>query len=400
MSATLLIVLSLLASQLAPKSPPAPAPAASRPKAPAPSSKAFDDLSRRAQEAHAAQKLDEALALYEKALEMRPGWTEGRFGLGTVLYDLDRHRDARTAFRRVAAEQPESGPAWAFKGMCEFQLKNYEQALADLQKGRLLGLGGNANMKTVVDFHAAILLTRFEHYEVAREILRDFALGDKDSPGVIEALGLAGLRLPYVPGEAPAEKREMILIAGRALFHFTRNRYSPAARFAFEELVTRYPEEPGAHYAYGAFLMTLNEVESGLAEFRRVLAIQPTHVPAMLQIALNLLKQGDFSQALPYAEKAALTEPDFFAAHNALGRIQLELGRTDEAIEHLEKAARLAPNSAQTFFALARAYQRAGRTEDVRKAREKFMELDAAMRAELMRGQTQDLPLDPVSPKE
>jgi tetratricopeptide (TPR) repeat protein len=111
----------------------------------------------------------------------------------------------------------------------------------------------------------------------------------------------------------------MLTIAGRALFQFTKNRYSPTARLAFDELVTRYPEEPNAHYAKGAFLMTVEESEAGLAEFRRVLAMQPSHVPAMLQLAFHLMKEGRYEEALPHAESAVQAEPDFFAAHNALG---------------------------------------------------------------------------------
>jgi tetratricopeptide (TPR) repeat protein len=369
--------------QVAPKSPShPPATAKAQAKAPAPGAAEFQGLAKRAQAAHEAQKLDEALGLYRKALQIRPRWSEGRFALGAVLYDLDRYEEARAEFRRVLVQEPKSGAAWAFRGMCEFQLRNHEQALSDLQKGRLLGLATNPSLKSVADYHTGILLVRFAQYEAAREILSNFALVDQDSPGVIEGLGLAALRLPYLPSEVPADKREMITIAGRAIFQFTKNRYSPTARLAFDELVTRYPEEPNAHYAKGAFLMTVEESEAGLAEFRRVLSMQPSHVPAMLQLAFHLMKEGRYEEALPYAEGAVAAEPDFFAAHNALGRVLLELGQTDRSIAELEKAARLAPNSVQTYFSLARAYQRAGRTEDVKRARDTFVKLEAALRAE------------------
>jgi hypothetical protein len=53
--------------------------------------------------------------------------------------------------------------------------------------------------------------------------------------------------MPYLPSELPADKREMVTMAGRAMFQITRSRYSPTARLAFDELVTRYPEEPNTH---------------------------------------------------------------------------------------------------------------------------------------------------------
>jgi tetratricopeptide (TPR) repeat protein len=391
-----LAIPALLAAQVAPK-PASPPPAAAKPapRAPASGASEFQALSKRARAAHEAQRLDEALEAYQKALRLRPRWSEGRFALGTVLYDLDRYEEARAEFRQVTVQEPKSGAAWAFKGMCEFQLRRHEEALADIQKGRLLGLASNPSLKSVADYHAGILLVRFAQYEAAREILSNFALVDQDSPGVIEGLGLAALRMPYLPSEAPADKREMLTIAGRALFQFTKNRYSPTARLAFDELVTRYPEEPNAHYAKGAFLMTVEEPEAGMAEFRRVLSMQPSHVPAMLQLAFHLMKEGRYEEALPYAESAVKAQPDFFAAHNALGRALLETGDTDRAITALETAARLAPNSVQTWFTLARAYQRAGRPDDVKRARETFVKLDAALRAE--RDKTRGVAAQPPS---
>jgi tetratricopeptide (TPR) repeat protein len=177
---------------------------------------------------------------------------------------------------------------------------------------------------------------------------------------------------------------------------------------AIDELVTRFPEEPNVHYAKGAFLLSVEENEAGLAEFRRVLAMQPSHVPAMLQLAFHMIKEGRYEEARPYAESAVLAEPGSFAAHNALGRVLLELDQTDRAIAELETAARLAPGSVQTYFALARAYQRAGRTEDVKRARETFIRLEAEQRAEQDKAReaatrepaTQEPPLEPVPPDE
>jgi hypothetical protein len=177
----------------------------------------FQRLAEGARAAHGAGKLDQARELYEKALALDPDWTDGRFSLGTVLYGLDLHEDARAAFRRVVAEQPDSGPALAFEGLCEFERGRLEEALRDLQRARALGLGGGSELESVAGYHTAILLTRFGQFELAYEVFEDFVKREKDSPSLIEALGLAVLRLPYLPSEAPVEKRELIRMAGRAI---------------------------------------------------------------------------------------------------------------------------------------------------------------------------------------
>ena len=83
---------------------------------------AFDALRRQAEEARAAGRVDEAVALYKRAVALQPSWTEGYWYLGTIYYDRDRHAECRDAFTRVVQRQPENGAAWAFRGLCEFRL--------------------------------------------------------------------------------------------------------------------------------------------------------------------------------------------------------------------------------------------------------------------------------------
>ena len=366
-------------AQQAPASqPPTPRSAPSAAKAKAPDA-AFQDLARRASEAHAAKRLEEAADLYQRGLKLHPSWTEGRFGLGAVLYELDRFSEARAAFRRAIADKPNHAQAWTMQGLCSFRLKEYESALAEVQKGRELGLGDNHDLQAVASYHVAILLTRFGRFELAFEALREFALRDRDSPGVVEAFGLAVLRLPYLPAEAPVEKREMILMAGRAGYQLARGLRSPATRRIFEVLVQRYPEEANIRYAWGVFLLQ-DEPEAALVEFRRALGFDPGHVPAMCQIALQMIKEGRYQEAMPMAELATQTDPRSFVARNVLGRTLLELGETERAVKELEEAARLAPDSPQMFFHLARAYQRALRKDDAEKARQTFLRLEKAAR--------------------
>ena len=371
------LVRAVAASPLQAKST-APKPAAPRATAPARAASSFDQVVKKAAEARSASRFDEAIDGYRQALKLRSDWIEGRFILGTLLYDQDQYEAARDEFRRVSQADPKNGLVLGMKGLCEFQLKNYERALGDLVAARPLGIASE-EVFTVASFHAAILHNRFEQYELAFEVLKDFALHNKDSQGIIEAFGLSVLRLPFLPAEAPSDKREMILMAGRAGFQQARGRSTPVARQFFDELAARYPTVPNVHYAYGVFLL-VEDPPAAVEEFRRELRISPNHYHAMLQIAFEGLKQGQFTEAKALAEKALELAPNVFAARNALGRALLELGEVDAAILELEKGASLAPDSPEMHFSLARAYAKKGRTEDAAAARVTFLRLDKARR--------------------
>jgi tetratricopeptide (TPR) repeat protein len=345
-------------------------------KAPTPS---FDEIVAKAEQAKQGGRYEEAIEHYRQALKLKPDWLEGRVVLGTLLYDSDRYEEARDEFRRLVQAEPKNGLVLALKGLSEFRLKNYERALKELQEARNLGIA-SPEVMFAASYHAAILLNRFEQYEGAFEVLRDFSRQQRDSVGVIEAFGLSILRMPFLPSEAPADRREMILMAGRAGFHQAKGRTTAIGKQAFEELVSRYPTAPNVHYAFGVYLLS-EQPEMALEEFRRELRSSPNHYHALLQIAYELLKEGKYEEARTHAEKAVELAPNLFAAHNAYGRALLETGNVEGAIQALETGMKLAPESPEVRFALARAYTRAGRTEDAARERGEFLRLDKARRS-------------------
>jgi len=111
---------------------------------------AFDVLRRQAEEARAAGRVDEAVALYKRAVALQPSWTEGYWYLGTIYYDTDRHDECRDAFARVTGQQPDNGAAWAFRGLCEFRLRQYATALDHLNRAGQAGVGEDAAFVAVV----------------------------------------------------------------------------------------------------------------------------------------------------------------------------------------------------------------------------------------------------------
>jgi tetratricopeptide (TPR) repeat protein len=343
------------------------------------SKKTFDQIAKRAAEARDANRVDEAVALYRQSLKSRPSWAEGWWYLGTLLYDLERHAEARDALQRLAALKPEGGPTWALIGLCEYKLRDYQQALVHLMRARVLGLGGNEQVAFVANYHTALLLTRFEQFEGAFEILSILAKGHPANPAIIEAFGTNLLRLPFLPPELPPEKRELVLRMGRAADHFVSNRVDESRR-EFEDLIRDYPKTPNVHYAYGMFLLR-DTPDAAMEEFRRELEISPKHIPSLLQLAFEYLKRGEYAAGLTFAEQAVQYDPNSFPARNALGRLLLELAQTDRAVKELETGVKLAPESPEMRFALARAYSRAGRKNEASRERAEFIRLDKLRRA-------------------
>jgi tetratricopeptide (TPR) repeat protein len=341
--------------------------------APARPDPAFEQAVRAGDEAREANRFDEAVGQYAKALKIQPKWVDGWWYVGAIFYEQDRYAEARDAFRNVVALDPARGPAWGMLGLCEFQTREYERAGNSLLRGRALGFGGNRELEAVVRYHAALLYIRYEQFEVAYDVLTEFMREGNESQKVIEAFGLALMRMPFFPNELPPDKREQVLIAGRAGFDMAARRMEQA-RASFDTLLARYSNEPNVHYAFGVYMLS-QDADAAMKEFKRELEISPAHYPAMVQMAFEYLKRDEFDASLPLAEKAVQLAPKMYAARNVLGRVLLELGQVDRAVKELEEGTRLAPNSPEMHYALGRAYRRAGREADAKREVALFQKL-------------------------
>jgi tetratricopeptide (TPR) repeat protein len=341
--------------------------------APANAEAEFEHFVKQGDEARLAERFDEAISLYGKALNIKPKWPEGWWYIGAIFYQKDLYAQARDAFQNLVALEPDRGPASAMLGLCLFQTGEYERAAVSLQRARTSGVNDNSELARVVRYHTALLYIRFEYFESAFDVLNEFVRFGQETAKVVEAFGLTLMRMPFLPNEIPADQREKVLVAGQAGYNMAARRLDQA-RAAFDLLLARYPNDPNIHYAFGVYMLP-QDADLALKEFKRELEISPNHYAAMTQMAFEYLKRDQFNDALPLAEKAVQLAPKLYAARNVLGRVLLELGQVDRSISELEEGVKLAPTSPEMHFALARAYTRAGRKEEAARERETFKKL-------------------------
>jgi tetratricopeptide (TPR) repeat protein len=342
-------------------------------KPPAATPAAFDRVSKQAAEARAQNRIPDAIGLYRQAVKMRPSWPEGWWFLGELLYDQDKYPEARDALRRLVSLDHKTGPGFALLGLCEYQTKEYGKALDHINAGRRLGLGDDPQAKRVVLYHAVLLLTRFQQYESALQVLEKVLKAGEAGPAVIEAAGLAGLRRPILPEDLPPADKDLVDKAGRAVCAVAAKQPAEAQKY-FTELLAAYPKAPNVHYLYGSFLLAGDE-DAGLREFQKELDLNPKHTEALVNIALAYEIRGDSEKAISYAQRAVEADPSYYAAHGILGRLLANAGEAEKGIKELEIARQQAPDSYQVRFSLASAYAIAGRKEDAAKERAEFVRL-------------------------
>lgn len=346
----------------------------------------FDQIASHAQQAMDANQVPQAILLFQRATALRPSWSEGWWYLGTMFFDSDQLSKAREAFQHfVAVEHTQPGPGYGMLGLTEFRLKHYHDALAAFERGIRVGLGTNTAFVQRALYEDGILQNLFGQPEIALVRLtllanqiaaanpnmpEDSVLSDTD---LLDAFGLAALRIPKLPTAIPQDQALLIRRVGHAQA-LVALQDRVAAGTELKQLVAEYPSEPNMHYAYGVYLLK-EDPPAAVKEFQQEIDVTPKNAAARIQLAFEFLRVGDYKQGLKYAREAVVLAPDNFAAHVVCGKLWLGAGDNTRALHELQTAVRLSPGSPDAHFALSLSLAAAGRSREAAQQRAEFQRL-------------------------
>ncbi len=306
------------------------------PAAPSPPQQSFDEIARQADSARNAGRATEAIGLYRQAVQIRPTWSDGWLWLGDLLYEQERFPEAQDSFAHFVAITSAPGPAWAMKALCEFEMRDYAHSSQDFDTWMHGGLQGNEALTDVATFHEALLLTRERHFDQSLHMLTERAQRRGESPLLVEAMGLASLRMPNLPGDYPPGLREQVWLAGKASFYLSVQEFERGQDYS-NRLLAEYGQQPGVHYIHGLLLQAQSNPVEASQEFQKELEISSRNSQATLKMAQR--------------QEAPPTSPNATAAQSSGAFDQLaqdakralEEHRGDAAIEAYRQALQLKP---------------------------------------------------------
>jgi len=121
----------------------------------------------------------------------------------------------------------------------------------------------------------------------------------------------------------------------------------------------------------------VKEWDKSVADFKRVLAIDPENADALNYLGYTWVDRNEnLEEAFDMIEKAVELEPQSGAIVDSLGWAHYKLGQYSEARKNLEKAVELTPNSATIVDHLGDVYWRLGRYREAGFQWERALEFD------------------------
>jgi tetratricopeptide (TPR) repeat protein len=333
----------------------------------------FNDLAARAAAARDQQNVPLAIQLYTQAEQLNPNWQEGWWYLGILHYGSNQYAEAIDAFTHLLELVPTAVPAMALRGLCEFETGAYADSLRDLGQAVAHGAANEPRNEQIIRYHLALLLTHAGQFPEALVQYEALARLHANAPDLTVGLALAGMRVASFPNEIATTDRVFYETAGRAGYVFLSGDDAQADKL-FAQLFSAYPNRAGLHFFYGYLLYPHDPAMSG-DQFREELAVKPDSETSAL-LALTLIFEGHFTEALQPAQSAYAAEPDLEIAQVALGRSLAETGDTKRGTALLNQVLERNPDDLEAHLGLASVYSRSGNREE--EARERKICRDLA----------------------
>jgi len=168
-------------------------------------------------------------------------------------------------------------------------------------------------------------------------------------------------------------------IAGQFLMDFSER----------ERIVTSTPvptpePSPREHEAAACFARGIaleedpNTQGEAIAEYHRVLEIEPAHAAAHINLGTLYYNRQEFALAEKHYREAIEADPRYALAYFDLGNVLDETGRVQEAIQTYKTALQLAPTYADAHYNLALAYEKLREPRKALKHWQAYIKLDTS----------------------
>ncbi|HEY1601897.1 MAG TPA: tetratricopeptide repeat protein [Pirellulales bacterium] len=264
-----------------------------------------------------ADRPDEALPHYERALQLKPDYVEAQSNIGVALVKLDRPEQATIEFEKALALDPRFADAHINLGHLLAQEGHPQDAIAHYRQAL-------ERKPRVAEVHAN---------------LGHALAGLGESQPAIKALAEA-VRLDPDFAEAHLNLGAELAKSGQP---------DEAARHYAEALRAR-PDFVEAHNNWGVLQSGRGETEEAIKHFQQALQLRPDYAEAHSNLGIALFAADRTAAGLEQFEAAAQLKPEPTAFAN-LATAYAQLGRSEDAIASAQKAANMA--RAQGQFSLA-----------------------------------------------
>jgi tetratricopeptide (TPR) repeat protein len=268
------------------------------------------------------KRYNDALESYNRAVELKPKYTEAWKGQATTLLELKRYQDALEAYDKAIQLQPSYLEAWNGRGKALDRLQRYEEAIASFDNALKI----QPNNLESWNERGNVQIKRQQYSEA----ITSFDKAVKIQPNNSLAWHKRGIAL-----------------------HNLR-RYQEAVE-SYDKAVEHKPDYSEAWYQRGNALINLQKAKEAVESYDKAVQFQPNFQTAWYSKGSVLNNLRNFPEAVKSFDQAVKLNPDDYESWYNRGWALHQMQRYEEAVNSYDKAVKLRPNSNQTWYNLGNA---------------------------------------------
>ena len=283
-------------------------------------------------------KGQESIAMYQRALKLKPGDLVTSANLGIAYFRSQQYAPALPFLQKLAQVRP-SFQSYELTGLTLFALDRFAEAAHYLEQASRLQ---PSDMTTLDMLGKAYLKSR--NYQGAVDVFtRVMAV----NPNSAEAHMLMGMAYDKLQREAEAEREYQAAAKASPAFMgvhsglgliYLREGKSDLAENEFRAELTHYPNDPVSNCMLGEILQKKNQPEQAIPYLQKAIAANPNYKDALFNLGKSEMMLDRPTEAIGPLRKAVAIDPDYYEAHYVLGTALRKTGRTAAATHELQIA--------------------------------------------------------------
>jgi len=263
------------------------------------------------------KRYKEAIAAYEKAIQLKPEYAEAWNGEGKTFYDLKKYKEALDAYDKAIQIQPEYLEAWIGRGYVLNNLERYQEAIDSFDK--VLKIQVNSPEVWNARGDALMSLQRYQ-----------------------EASESYGKAVQYKPDYYQAWSSR-----GWALHKLQQYEEAIAA---YDKAVQVKPDYYQAWYSRGNAFVKLQRYQDAIASYDKAVQFKSDYYQAWYSRGNALLNLQRYLEAIDSFNKAVEYNSDYYEAWYNRGWSLHQLQRYEEALLSYNKALQFKRNDYQIWY--------------------------------------------------
>jgi tetratricopeptide (TPR) repeat protein len=294
------------------------------------------------------KRIDDAVAVFQRALAVRPDDSRERHILASIQLMAHKPEDALVTLQPLLEAKDADVNTLQLASTAYETTGDTPQAVNTLKQALSLD---PRNVSLYLDF-ANISFTH-ESFQVGIDVLTEGLLLQPNSDDLHVARGVLYVQLAqYDKAEADFEKAYQL-----------------------------NPNQSLSSAAQGLAAVQANDLDRALASIQAKLARKPND-PLLLYLQADVLSQKgtgpdapEFRLAMQSAKKAVSLQPSLAAARGVLAKLYMQTGQYREAIEQCRKALAIDPNDQTSLYRLIQALRNTGQAKETAELLQRLAQL-------------------------